>query len=176
MPEKKGEFYCPKCNKKNEDDAEYCSKCGTNLNSTKNSYNTTQAKNTSFEKQVEDFAEEIGQLGKKAGKTIETGVKNLGEEVKDIVKRFEKEVNGDSVPLDDSSSNAKSGEYKRLYRSGKNKYLGGVCGGVAEYFKIDPTLIRILWVIIVFFPPGLGVVLYILFWIFVHRNPNHSWS
>ena len=70
MPEKKDEFYCPKCNKKNEDDAKYCSKCGTNQNSIKNSYNATQVKNTSFEKQVEDFAEEIGQLGKKAGKTI----------------------------------------------------------------------------------------------------------
>ncbi len=55
MPEKKDEFYFPKCNKKNKDDAKYCSKCGTNLNSIKNSYNTTQIKNTSFEKQVEDF-------------------------------------------------------------------------------------------------------------------------
>jgi hypothetical protein len=70
MPEKKDEFYFPKYNKKNEDDAKYCSKCGTNLNSIKNSYNTTQIKNTSFEKQVEDFVEEIGQLGKKAGKII----------------------------------------------------------------------------------------------------------
>jgi phage shock protein PspC (stress-responsive transcriptional regulator) len=167
--------YCQKCGKKNEDDAKYCSKCGTNLNSITNSFNAVQEKNISFEKQVDDFAEEIGKLGKKAGKTIETGVNNLGNEVKDIIKRFEKKVTSDSASINDFSSDIKSGEYKRLYRSGKNKYLGGVCGGVAEYLNIDPTLIRIFWVILVFFPPGLGIVMYILFWIFVHRNPNHSW-
>jgi uncharacterized membrane protein YvbJ len=84
--------YCPKCGKKNEEDAEYCSKCGTNLISTKTSYKTTQAKSTSFEKQVGDFAEEVEQIGKKASKIIEQGAKNFGEEVKDIGKRIEKEV------------------------------------------------------------------------------------
>jgi len=108
--------------------------------------------------------------GKKAGKIIEQGAKNIGEEVKDIGKRVEKEIKSGS------SSYVESREYKRLYRSGKNRVLGGVCGGVAEHFKIDPTLIRILWAIIVFFPPGLGIIMYILFWIFVPRNPNHNWN
>lgn len=155
--------YCSKCGKKNDDDAEYCNRCG-------NSLTNTQAKSTSFEKHVKDFAEEAEQLGKKAGKTIEQGIRNIGEEVKDIGKRVEKEVKSES------SSNLDSEEYKQLYRSGKNRILGGVCGGVAEYFKMDPTLIRILWTIIVFFPPGLGAIMYIIFWIFVQRNPNHSWN
>lgn len=36
---------------------------------------------------------------------------------------------------------------KRLYRSGSNYMLCGVCGGIAEYFNIDPTLIRLAWVL-----------------------------
>lgn len=36
---------------------------------------------------------------------------------------------------------------KRLYKSRENKMIAGVCGGIAEYFDIDPTLVRIGWVI-----------------------------
>jgi phage shock protein C len=161
--------YCQKCGKKNNDDAQYCIKCGNSLTS-------KSAKRNSFEKQIGDFTEEVEHLGKKAGKTIEQGVKSFGEEVKYFGKKVEKVVKDVSAPSSDSSYKTETEEYKHLYRSGKNKFLGGVCGGVAEYFKIDPTLIRIIWVIIVFFPPGLGIILYILFWIFVPRNPNQSWS
>jgi len=160
--------YCQKCGTKNKDDSKYCSKCGSSLASTGSSYK-------SFEKNISDFTDEVGQLGKKAGKTIERGVKNIGEEVKDIEKKVEKLVKEKTGPYDDSSKK-QSEEYKRLYRSGKNRILAGVCSGVAEYFNLDPTLIRILWVIIVFFPPGLGIILYILFWIFVPRNPNQNWD
>ena len=37
---------------------------------------------------------------------------------------------------------------KRLYRSSTNYMLAGVCGGIAEYFDIDPTLVRLAWVIL----------------------------
>ena len=37
---------------------------------------------------------------------------------------------------------------KRLYRSDTNKMLCGVCGGIGEYFNIDPTLIRLLWAVL----------------------------
>lgn len=36
---------------------------------------------------------------------------------------------------------------KRLYKSGSNKVVSGVCGGIAEYFDIDPTLVRVAWII-----------------------------
>ena len=36
--------------------------------------------------------------------------------------------------------------HKRLYRSDTNKMIAGVCGGIGEYFNIDPTLIRLAWV------------------------------
>ena len=36
---------------------------------------------------------------------------------------------------------------KRLYKSGSNKVVSDVCGGIAEYFDIDPTLVRVAWII-----------------------------
>ena len=39
---------------------------------------------------------------------------------------------------------------KRLYRSKKDKIIGGVCGGIGKYFNIDPVLIRILWLFFIF--------------------------
>ncbi|SHK05646.1 phage shock protein C (PspC) family protein [Anaerobranca californiensis DSM 14826] len=50
---------------------------------------------------------------------------------------------------------------KRLYRSKKNKMLAGVCGGIAEYFNIDPTLIRLLWVLFALMAGG-GLIAYII--------------
>ena len=49
---------------------------------------------------------------------------------------------------------------KRLYRIEEGKMVAGVCGGVAEYFNIDPTLVRLGWVLVSCFG-GAGVVAYI---------------
>jgi len=75
--------YCSKCGKENDDDAEFCSKCGNSLIS-------TSAKRPSFEKQVENFAGGVERVGKKAGKKIEQAAKRLGEETQDMGKRIEK--------------------------------------------------------------------------------------
>ena len=37
---------------------------------------------------------------------------------------------------------------KKLYKSSKNKIIGGVCGGIAEYFNIDPVIIRLIWIVL----------------------------
>ena len=50
---------------------------------------------------------------------------------------------------------------KKLYRSTKNKMIAGVCGGIAEYLDIDPTVVRLGWVIITLFY-GVGLLAYIL--------------
>ncbi len=50
---------------------------------------------------------------------------------------------------------------KRLYKIEKGKKLCGVCGGIAEYFDIDPTVIRLLWVLLVFCV-GTGILAYIV--------------
>ena len=47
---------------------------------------------------------------------------------------------------------------KRLYRSRKNKVIAGVCGGIGEYFHIDPVIVRILAIVI----PGFGWVTYLI--------------
>ncbi|MGI6070504.1 MAG: PspC domain-containing protein [Blautia sp.] len=50
---------------------------------------------------------------------------------------------------------------KRLYKSSANYMLCGVCGGIAEYFNIDPTLVRLAWVLFAFFG-GSGILAYIV--------------
>ena len=59
---------------------------------------------------------------------------------------------------------------KRLYRSETDRKIAGVCGGLAEYFNIDPVIVRIIFVLLVSVY-GLGLSLYIIFWILV---PNKS--
>lgn len=50
---------------------------------------------------------------------------------------------------------------KRLYKSETDKKIAGVCGGVAEYFDIDPTIVRLVWAFSAAFG-GSGLMLYIL--------------
>ena len=50
---------------------------------------------------------------------------------------------------------------KRLYKIENNKMVEGVCGGIAEYFDIDPTLVRLGWVLITLFSAGAGIIGYI---------------
>lgn len=52
-------------------------------------------------------------------------------------------------------------EGKKLYRSIKNRMLAGVCGGIGEYFNVDPTIIRLLWVVFSCFG-GSGLLAYII--------------
>jgi len=60
---------------------------------------------------------------------------------------------------------------KKLYRSCKNKVLGGVCGGLGEYFDIDPVLIR-LAVILIAIAGGAGVLFYIIAWVIIPEDPS----
>ena len=50
---------------------------------------------------------------------------------------------------------------KRLYKSSTQKMIAGVCGGVAEYFEIDPTIVRLVWILLCM-GAGSGILLYIL--------------
>ncbi|RQD80779.1 MAG: PspC domain-containing protein [Methanocalculus sp. MSAO_Arc2] len=56
---------------------------------------------------------------------------------------------------------------KRLTRSRRYRLLGGVCGGVAEYFGWDPSLVRIGWVILSLLPAFPGIIAYIIAWIII---------
>jgi phage shock protein C len=59
---------------------------------------------------------------------------------------------------------------KRLYRSKKEKIIGGVCGGLGEFFDIDPTIIRLLWAIITILSIGAGILVYLLAWIIIPQK------
>ena len=59
---------------------------------------------------------------------------------------------------------------KRLYRSFENKMLGGVCGGLGDYFDIDPTVVRILAVISLFISGGVAIIAYIVAWIIIPKS------
>ena len=61
---------------------------------------------------------------------------------------------------------------KRLYKSNENKMVGGVCGGIAEYFDIDPTLVRLGWVLFCDLG-GSGILAYIIAAIVIPRRPEY---
>lgn len=60
---------------------------------------------------------------------------------------------------------------KKLYRNTSDKMLCGVCSGIADYFKIDPTLIRLAWVIISLAGGG-GILAYIIAAIIIPEGPQ----
>jgi phage shock protein C len=59
---------------------------------------------------------------------------------------------------------------KRLMRSSRDKKLGGVCAGVADYFDLDPTIVRVVWLLAVLFG-GTGLLLYVVLWIVLPLAP-----
>jgi phage shock protein C len=59
---------------------------------------------------------------------------------------------------------------KRLYRSRDDKIIAGVCGGLAEYFGVDPVLVRVI-VVIITLMGGSGVLAYLLLWLLVPLAP-----
>jgi Putative stress-responsive transcriptional regulator len=62
-------------------------------------------------------------------------------------------------------------ETKKLYRSNTQKVIGGVAGGLGEYFNIDPVIIRVLFVLLILAGGG-GLLLYVIMWIFIPQNPD----
>ncbi len=62
---------------------------------------------------------------------------------------------------------------KKFYLSSTDKKIGGVCGGIAEYFNIDPLLVRVGFLFLVF-GLGTGVLLYLLLWLLAPKSPL-SW-
>ncbi|MDD3531771.1 MAG: PspC domain-containing protein [Candidatus Shapirobacteria bacterium] len=67
----------------------------------------------------------------------------------------------------------KSTQVKKIFRSEKNRILGGVAGGIGEYFSVDPVLVRILFVLLGL--SGGGVILYLILWLIIpDQLSNHS--
>ena len=62
---------------------------------------------------------------------------------------------------------------KKLYRDTENKMIAGVCAGLAKYVNMDPTLIRILWVLITAFG-GSGVIAYLVCMFVIPEDPGYT--
>jgi len=62
---------------------------------------------------------------------------------------------------------------RRLMRSRRSRMIAGVCGGIADYLNADPTIVRLLWVLITIFPGTLpvGLLGYIVAWIIIPEEP-----
>lgn len=93
--------------------------------------------------------------GKKTGDEAETGT-GAETEAKTGTEENEGEKSGkqeEEIPIFSME--------RRLTKSRKNKILEGVCGGIGEYFDIDPTIVRLAFVVLTFFS-GIGIVIYIV--------------
>ncbi len=94
------------------------------------------------------------------------------------VKRREKSAIAEPSKVATTRKLPKASETKdirRLYRSGNDRVLGGVCGGIGEYLGVDPVIIRMLW-ILGSLAWGSGIILYIIAWLIIPRNPLHRWK
>ncbi len=58
-------------------------------------------------------------------------------------------------------------EIKKLYRSKKHRIIAGVCGGIGEFFKIDPTIVRLLWILGTIVSMGGGILFYLVAWLII---------
>ena len=77
------------------------------------------------------------------------------------------------IDMEESSdnNNYERKKVKKLYLSGEDKMVAGVCGGIAEYLDIDAIWVRLVFLITTF-TSGVGLIAYIIFWILVPENPN----
>jgi len=67
---------------------------------------------------------------------------------------------------------------RRLMRSRRNRMVAGVCGGLADYLNVDPTIVRLLWALATIFPGTLpvGLLGYLLAWIIIPEEPAPTGS
>lgn len=62
---------------------------------------------------------------------------------------------------------------RRLYRSANDRKIGGVCGGVAEYMELDPSMVRVITFLLVFFT-GIGFLAYLAAWLIIPLGPDFA--
>jgi phage shock protein C len=62
---------------------------------------------------------------------------------------------------------------RKLYRSTRDKWVAGVCGGLAEHFDVDPVIVRLLWIVVTVLSAGIGIIAYLALWVFVDKYPSY---
>ncbi|AJF61288.1 TPA: PspC domain-containing protein [Candidatus Woesearchaeota archaeon] len=61
----------------------------------------------------------------------------------------------------------KKEEVRKLFRSKSNRVIAGVCGGIGEYFAVDPVVVRLAWVLFTLLSFGTGILIYIIAWLII---------
>ncbi|HCZ21810.1 MAG TPA: hypothetical protein DHU85_09860 [Porphyromonadaceae bacterium] len=61
---------------------------------------------------------------------------------------------------------------KRLYRSSDNRVFAGICGGLGEYFDVDPTVVRVVYVLLSLLTAFMGVLIYIILLFVIPNRPR----
>lgn len=69
-----------------------------------------------------------------------------------------------------AKSKSETAQPKRLYRSTQNKVLAGICGGIADYFSVDPVLIRIIFVVLLIASFGTAAIAYLIAWVIIPKK------
>ena len=62
----------------------------------------------------------------------------------------------------------------RLYRSRKARIVGWVCGGIAAHLEVDPSLVRLVWIVVSLISLGTGLIVYLAAWIIIPESPEES--
>ncbi|MBL7738389.1 MAG: PspC domain-containing protein [Chitinophagaceae bacterium] len=107
-------------------------------------------------------------------------------DIEEIVASMGRPEDFDAEATDDTSTKSQGAKQEyayserksrgRLYRDSSDKFIGGVCSGIANYLNTDPAIIRILFAIITFGGFGLGFLIYILLWIFLPDRDLEGYS
>jgi phage shock protein PspC (stress-responsive transcriptional regulator) len=116
-----------------------------------------------------DGGEEIYQdIETRIAELFSERLKNQGQvitlkEVEEVISILgdPEDISGNSTG---ESYKTRSRSYKRMYRDPDNRIIGGVCSGLASYWRIDPTIVRIIFVILAIFGMA-GVLIYLILWI-----------
>jgi phage shock protein C len=90
-----------------------------------------------------------------------------------ICSRCEREINDASNFCNFCGARQRSSSFrKRLSRSTRDSKIAGVCGGIAEYLDVDPTLVRVIWVALSVVPGGFvgGGLAYLLAWLIIPKS------
>jgi phage shock protein PspC (stress-responsive transcriptional regulator) len=67
------------------------------------------------------------------------------------------------------------GPVRRLHRSVRDSQIGGVCGGLAEYWDMDPTIVRVIAAVLIFLPPPV-ILAYIIAWIVIPKEDVYVYA
>ncbi|SFN65236.1 Phage shock protein PspC (stress-responsive transcriptional regulator) [Paenimyroides ummariense] len=100
----------------------------------------------------------------------QTGVIRMNnvDEVINIMGKPEDYIIEDDEPVRPNNFSTTQKSYKKIYRDGEKRILGGICSGLAHYFNIDPVWMRIIFILL-FFLYGLSFVIYLILWVIIPK-------